>query len=192
MNIDIDLNEDEMARAERTAHLRQDEAVKAGRPDRHGYDGKDGYKIHLLGCAGELAFCKALGVPWPASVNTFQQPDLILRCDLGDLEAAERASTPELCRLLGLICGAMSVNTSQTDYQIPCQIKTRSEHWYDLMVRPNGKNDEVFIHVTGEPPHMVIRGWMIGRDAKQPQWMKYYGDRPGAWFVPENALNRLD
>lgn len=54
---------------------RQIEALKANRPDKHGYQG-DGWSIHIHGAGGEMAFAKAAGLYWDGSVNTFKAPDL--------------------------------------------------------------------------------------------------------------------
>lgn len=136
-----------------TAKARQNEAVAAGRPDRHGYKG-DGYSVHLLGSLGELAVCRLLGVAWDASVNTFKKPDV-----------------------LDII-----------------QVRTRSRDDYDLLVRGNDANDEIFVHVTlnQAQAHLTIHGAIEGGDAKQPQWRQTYGGRPPAYFVPATVMQPLE
>jgi hypothetical protein len=145
------LSSEDMHWVETVARQRQDEAVRAGRPDRHGYRGSDGYALHRLGAAGELVVARFLEVPWEATVNTFKAPDI------GDI----------------------------------LQIRTRSEHWHDLIIRPDDSDDEVFVLVTGEPPELIIHGWIVGRDAKQSQWRNEHGGRPMAYFVPKIALQQL-
>ena len=71
------------------------------------------------------------------------------------------------------------------------QIRTRSNADYDLIVRPNDADEDLFILVTGRAPEFTVHGWIKGRDAKQEQWSRTYGDRPPAFFVPQSALNRL-
>jgi hypothetical protein len=152
MAIEIALSSGDMAWVEQIAGRRQNEAVQAGRPDRHGFNGRDGYALHRLGAAGELAVARALEVPWDATVNTFRAPDL----------------------------GGIF------------QVRTRSEHWHDLIVRSEDKDEEIFILVTGRPPDLVVHGWIVGKDAKQHQWKNDYGGRPTAYFVPKAALQQLN
>ena len=151
MPIEISLTKEDMEWADRIATNRQDEAVKAGKRDSHGFNGIDGLNKHKLGAAGELAVAKALGVIWDATVNTYKAPDL------GEC----------------------------------VQVRTRSKHDYDMLVRANDKDDEVFIHVTGQPPNLIVHGWLYGKDAKQEKWKQNYGNRPSAYFIPTSELNQL-
>lgn len=71
------------------------------------------------------------------------------------------------------------------------QIRTRSNAYYDLIVRPDDADQDVFILVTGRAPEFEVHGWIRGREAKQEMWLRTYGDRPPAYFVPQAALRRL-
>lgn len=53
--------------------------VAEGRPDADGYDGENGWHIHIEGAAGELAVAKAIGRYWDGSVDTFKG-----KGDIGD------------------------------------------------------------------------------------------------------------
>jgi hypothetical protein len=64
--------------------LRQLEAIKAGKQDRHGYEG-EGWSEHIEGACGELAVAKLLGVFWDGSVNTWKS------CDLPGLQIRTRS-----------------------------------------------------------------------------------------------------
>ncbi len=153
MVINVRLTPEDMAWAERIARRRQDDAVRAGRPDRHGFvGGEAGYALHVLGTAGELAVARALEVPWDATVNTFKAPDLG-----------------------GVV-----------------QVRARSEHWHDLIIRTEDRDDEIFVLVTGRPPDLTVHGWIIGQDAKQVQWKRDHGGRPSAYFVPKTVLQQLN
>ena len=72
------------------------------------------------------------------------------------------------------------------------QVKTRSRHSYDLIVRKDDDPDHVFFLVTGLAPDYRVHGWIVGRDAMQNKWLQTYGGRPPAWFVPQDALHNLD
>ena len=66
------------------------------------------------------------------------------------------------------------------------QVRTTSHDAGCLIVHPEDADDGVFILVTGLAPHFVLRGWMLGRDAKKDAFWKD-GPRP-AYFVPQGLL----
>lgn len=72
------------------------------------------------------------------------------------------------------------------------QIRTRTRHDWDLFVRPIDKDTDRFIHVTGRPPTYRVHGWILGSDAKRPEWLQDHGGygKP-AYFVPAGALSRF-
>lgn len=75
--IPVELTPGDVEQIRRTAQLRQAAAEQQGRPDRHGYTGDTPEALHVLGCVGELALARALGVPWEQAVNTYHsRPDV--------------------------------------------------------------------------------------------------------------------
>lgn len=87
-----------------------------------------------------------------------------------------------------------SVNTFKTggDLGANVQIRTRSRHDYELIVRPDDRDDDMFVLVTGRSPEMTIRGWLTGAEAKRAEWMRTHGNRSAAFFVPSTALRSPD
>jgi hypothetical protein len=74
------------------------------------------------------------------------------------------------------------------------EVRTNAESWGDLIIRDRDKDDAIYILVLSHDcPRFVIRGWMMGGDAKQDQWRRA-GDRsrPEAWFVPQSELHDMD
>jgi hypothetical protein len=71
-------------------------------------------------------------------------------------------------------------------------VRTRSRHDYDLNIRPSDKPDHVYVLVTGRAPNFIVRGYMLGADARRDEWLRDYGGRPSAWFVPQDALLDID
>lgn len=144
--------------------MRNAEAVRQGKADRHGLasDKMNGLNIHVYGAAGEIAAAIALDLGYTPTVNTFKKGG-----DLGTF------------RVDGL---AVSI-----------QVRTRSQSHYELIVRGDDRNDDVFVLVTGEKdsPQFRVVGWIVGRDAKKSVWRQTYGNRPGAYFVPHRALNKM-
>jgi hypothetical protein len=71
------------------------------------------------------------------------------------------------------------------------EVRTRSEHDYDLIVRDDDPDDRVFILVTGIAPDYQVRGWMKAADAKRQEWRKDYGGHGAAFFVPSECLREM-
>lgn len=60
-----------------------------------------------------------------------------------------------------------------------------------LIVRANDSQNRYYVLVTGEPPVLVIRGWMQGKDARRDQWVSNPHGHRQAWFVPQSALKQF-
>lgn len=83
-----------------------------------------------------------------------------------------------------------SVNTFKAGGDIgeAIQIRTRSRHDYDLIVRDGDRDDDLFVLVTGGPNDFRVHGWMRGKDAKRPEYRQNYGSYGAAFFVPKDKL----
>lgn len=68
------------------------------------------------------------------------------------------------------------------------EIRTRSRHDYELLIRPDDDPNKYYILVTGTAPCYRVRGYILGAAARQEQWVQRHGGRPPAWFVPHEAL----
>jgi len=71
------------------------------------------------------------------------------------------------------------------------EVRTRSDHAYNLIVRDNDPDDRVFILVTGTAPDYQVRGWLKAADAKRQEWKKNYGGHGFAYFVPNSELKSM-
>jgi hypothetical protein len=75
------------------------------------------------------------------------------------------------------------------------QVRTNiSRKHTDMIIRPRdyqkGADNKIFISVLSFAPTFVIQGWILGRHARQKQWLRRGSpDRPECWWVPANALN---
>ena len=150
MFIEVTLSWHEAAMASHVGWMRHLAAIKAGKPDLHGFDG-DGWSEHCEGACGEIAVAKALDTFWDGSVNTWKSDDL-----------------PGI------------------------QVRTRSRHEFDLIVRPSDDDDARWVLVTGKCPHYRVHGWITGHEAKRSEWLQRYGGRPAAYFVPSSNLWSMD
>lgn len=71
------------------------------------------------------------------------------------------------------------------------QVRTRSSHDYELIVRNDDNPNHVYVLVTGTAPTYCIRGWAYARDVMKPDYLANHGGRHEAYFVPPNALNSM-
>lgn len=74
------------------------------------------------------------------------------------------------------------------DLGIDIQVRTRSRHDYELIIRPDDPPCHAYVLVTGRAPHFRIWGYRLGHDIRRPDWLKEHGGRPAAWFVPQAEL----
>lgn len=88
---------------------------------------------------------------------------------------------------------AGSANTFKRERDVgKWEVRTRSKDYYDLIVRADDDNNNVYILVTGDIPNFKIHGYISGKDAKQEKWIKDYGGRPPAYFVPKQFLSNIE
>ncbi len=71
------------------------------------------------------------------------------------------------------------------------EVRTRSKHSWDLLVRPGDPDGRHVIHVTASSTGHQVHGWLYTSEAKQSQWLHGHGGRPPAYFVPSSALRPL-
>jgi len=84
-----------------------------------------------------------------------------------------------------------SVDTFKENDLPGIQVRTRSSHTYDLIVRPEDDDLAYWVLVTGRCPKYVVRGYVTGEFAKQSRWLHEYGGRPAAYFVPQDQLQPI-
>lgn len=71
-------------------------------------------------------------------------------------------------------------------------VDVRVTHWMsgNLRMDNKDKDDRKYYLLTGLNGEYIIRGWLLGRDGKQP---KYWGtkdpDRPPCYWIPQQDLN---
>ena len=88
-----------------------------------------------------------------------------------------------------------SINTFKSGGDIDStgwEVRTRSDHDYDLIVRDDDPDGRVFILVTGLSPRFRVWGWIKSEEAKKEnKWRKDYGGHGAAYFVPKDALSNM-
>jgi hypothetical protein len=71
------------------------------------------------------------------------------------------------------------------------QVRTRSKSWYELLVRKDDRDEDIFVLVTGLAPNFAIVGWAYGHEAKLIP-AKDHGGREPAHFMPQGNLRDID
>ena len=71
------------------------------------------------------------------------------------------------------------------------EVRTRSDHNHDLIVRDTDPDGRVFILVTGRSPTFRVHGWIESGDAKREEWLQDHGGHGPAYFVPKEHLLKL-
>ena len=68
------------------------------------------------------------------------------------------------------------------------EVRTRTRHTYELVIRANDADDARVALVTGMCGDYVIRGWIRAGDAKRQEWFTSHANRPPQYYVPQSAL----
>ncbi len=89
---------------------------------------------------------------------------------------------------------APTVNTFRGMPDIaPCfEVRTRTEPWHDLIIRPDDPDEQIYILVTGSfDTYFVVHGGCDGRYGKRDEWLQTHGGRAPAYFVPRHELKDI-
>jgi hypothetical protein len=152
VSVEVTLSPAELACASTVAALRHYSSTIRGGRDAHGLKRQVDASCHYEGVCAEMAAASALGVYFPASVNSYKGADL------------------------------------EPDWQV----RGRSRHDYELLVRPDDGDEYRYVLVTGLAPTLTVRGWLWGHECKREEWLKGHGGRPPAYFVPHGELRCID
>lgn len=68
------------------------------------------------------------------------------------------------------------------------EIRTRSSHRFDLIIRPHESDEKDYILLTGLHGEFVFRGWIPGKEGRLDKFFRTPNKRPPAYFVPQNFL----
>ena len=111
--------------------------------------------------------------------------------DILSLHILGAAGELAVAKVLGRYWGGDVGSFKKADLGQSVQVRTRSKHEYDLIVRADDNPDDVYVLVTGTPTRLRVHGWIRGTDARRDEWIQTHGNRPPAWFVPQSALRPL-
>ena len=72
------------------------------------------------------------------------------------------------------------------------EVRTRSKHYYDLIIHDGDKDTSKYVLVTGVNGSYQIHGWLWGFEGKRKEyWSDPAGDR-AAYFIKKSNLRSLD
>ena len=71
------------------------------------------------------------------------------------------------------------------------EVRTRSKHNYDLILRNDDPQDRIYFLVTGLCPNYEIKGWIKGNDGMKQEYLHDHGNYGEAYFVPQEHLNNI-
>lgn len=95
-------------------------------------------------------------------------------------------------KLLGVYWDGGIDTFKSADIGKKIQVRTRSSHSYELIVRPDDHDDDIYVLVTGKCPKYRIWGFITGSNAKRSEYIQTHANRPPAYFVPKEALVSIE
>lgn len=72
------------------------------------------------------------------------------------------------------------------------EIRTRSKESYDLIIREDDKSTSIYVLATGDGDQIKLHGWIYGDKGKKKEYIKEYGGKSPAYFIPSNKLNSIE
>lgn len=108
-----------------------------------------------------------------------------------DIHIEGAAAEMAYCKARGVYWSA-GVNTFKAA-DVGRKVQIRSTKLKDgcLIVRESDHDDHYYVLVVGQIPTFEVVGWMLGRDAKRPEWKRSPEGREEAFFVPQNKLKKF-
>lgn len=84
-----------------------------------------------------------------------------------------------------------SAKRGSPDLPYDIEVKTRSRHYYDLIVQKDERPDKKLVLVTIESGKIFLHGWCFAGEVMLDQyWSDPAGGRP-AYFVPKRVLRPI-
>lgn len=71
------------------------------------------------------------------------------------------------------------------------QVRSKILESHRLVVHQDEDDDEVFVLALVKIPIITLCGWLHGRDAKRPEFLKHYPPKPPTYFVENSCLRPM-
>ena len=72
------------------------------------------------------------------------------------------------------------------------EVRTVEQASHRLIVHPDDRDDARFVLAIGDVKAFLLRGWIVGRDAKKKEWIAAYQNYEDSYFVPQEKLRSMD
>jgi hypothetical protein len=149
--------------------------------------------VRITLTAAELREAAMLGVETMIeSITSGRRPAWAGHDWTSDIEG--RCGERAVAKYLGLRWNPANINTFKDVPDIgSLEVRTRSKDWYELFIRPDDRDDRLYVLVTGAAGVYAIRGCYMGADAKaHREWLQDHGKlgKP-AYFIPTERLRDL-
>lgn len=94
-----------------------------------------------------------------------------------------------VARVLGTYwSGSNNTFHSMSDLHDRIEVRHRSNHDWDLIVREEDSPDSLYVLSTGNGNCIFVHGGILGKDAKMDRFSRNYGNKRPAFFVPSDEL----
>lgn len=88
--------------------------------------------------------------------------------------------------------GSVDTFKEVPDVGVNIEVRTSADPRASLIVREDDPDSRSYILVTGTSlTGFKLHGWIRGREAKHPAWLKDPGSREPAYFVPQRELRQF-
>lgn len=90
-------------------------------------------------------------------------------------------------------CLFQETSAKRGSYDLPpnIDVKTRSNHDYDLICFRDESPEKALVLVTIQHKEIRIHGWISARDAKRQEWWKERVKDRGCYYVPQKYLRPM-
>lgn len=88
----------------------------------------------------------------------------------------------------------LTVDTFRSEPDLPggIEVRTRTRTYQELYVRNSDDWTSAFVLVSQAGAAWWLRGWIPGVEAARQEWLREYGNREPAHFVPHAALYPME
>jgi len=98
---------------------------------------------------------------------------------------------------VGKASGVFFIPSVNTFHRVPdclsdCEVRSTDLIDGSLIVRSNDSDDRRYILAIVSDDKVRLVGWILGREAKQSQWLRDPHSQRPAWFVPQDSLHPID
>ena len=98
---------------------------------------------------------------------------------------------------VGKAAGVFFVPSVGTFHRVPdcmtdCEVRSTDNLNGSLIVRDNDSDDRRYILAIVSDDKVNLVGWMMGGEAKNPEWVRDPHGQRSAWFVPQSSLRPIE